>query len=74
MNWLQIRMFDPYFSPFLTNSYGYYFQTSQNLFSNRQCCTLKLIDWLNPHQHTVSFISKQIDITVRALAYVADTS
>jgi hypothetical protein len=34
----------------------------------------KLIDWLNPHQHTVSFIGKQIDITVRALAYVADTS
>jgi hypothetical protein len=34
MNWLQIRLFGPYFSSFLTNSYGYYSQKSQNLFSN----------------------------------------
>ena len=36
MNWLQIRLFGPYFSRFLTNSYGYYSQMSQNLFSNGQ--------------------------------------
>jgi hypothetical protein len=36
MNWLQIRLFGPYFSSFLTNSYGYYSQKSQNLFSNGQ--------------------------------------
>ena len=36
MNWLQIRLFGPYFSPFSTNSYGYYSQMSQNLFSNGQ--------------------------------------
>jgi len=24
MNWLQIRLFGPYFSSFSTNSYGYY--------------------------------------------------
>jgi hypothetical protein len=36
MNWLQIRLFGPYFSSFSTNSYGYYSQKSQNLFSNRQ--------------------------------------
>jgi hypothetical protein len=34
MNWLQIRLFGPYFSSFSTNSYGYYSQMSQNLFSN----------------------------------------
>ena len=36
MNWLQIRLFGPYFSSFSTNSYGYYSQKSQNLFSNGQ--------------------------------------
>jgi hypothetical protein len=36
MNWLQIRLFGPYFSSFSTNSYGYYSQKSQNLFSNDQ--------------------------------------
>jgi hypothetical protein len=36
MNWLQIRLFGPYFSSFSTNSYGYYSQESQNLFSNGQ--------------------------------------
>jgi len=36
MNWLQIYLFDPYFSSFSTNSYGYYSQTSQNLISNDQ--------------------------------------
>jgi hypothetical protein len=36
MNWLQIRLFSPYFSSFSTNSYGYYSQISQNLFSNGQ--------------------------------------
>jgi hypothetical protein len=36
MNWLQIRLFGPYFSSFSTNSYGYYSQKSQNLFSNCQ--------------------------------------
>jgi len=34
MNWLQIRLFGPYFSSFSTNSYGYYSQMSQNLFTN----------------------------------------
>jgi len=34
MNWLQIRLFGPYFSSFSTNSYGYCSQKSQNLFSN----------------------------------------
>jgi hypothetical protein len=34
MNWLQIRLFGPYFSSFSTNSYGYYSQMSQNLFSS----------------------------------------
>jgi hypothetical protein len=36
MNWLQIRLFGPYFSSFSTNSYGYYSQKSLNLFSNGQ--------------------------------------
>jgi hypothetical protein len=36
MNWLQIRLFGPYSSSFSTNSYGYYSQKSQNLFSNGQ--------------------------------------
>jgi hypothetical protein len=36
MNWLQIRLFGPYLSSFPTNSYGYYSQMSQNLFSNGQ--------------------------------------
>ena len=36
MNWLQIRLSGPYFSSFSTNSYGYYSQKSQNLFSNSQ--------------------------------------
>jgi hypothetical protein len=36
MNWLQIRLFGPYFSSFSTNSYGYYSQKSQKLFSNGQ--------------------------------------
>jgi hypothetical protein len=36
MNWLQIRLLGPYFSSFSTNSYGYYSQTSQNLFTNDQ--------------------------------------
>jgi len=36
MNWLQIRLFVPYFSSFSTNSYGYYSQKIQNLFSNNQ--------------------------------------
>ena len=36
MNWLQIRLFGPYLSSFSTNSYGYYSQKSQNLFSNGQ--------------------------------------
>ncbi len=33
---LQIRPFHSYFSSFSTNSYGYYFQMSQNLISNIQ--------------------------------------
>jgi len=36
MDWLQTRLFGPYFSSFSTNSYGYYSQKSQNLFSNGQ--------------------------------------
>jgi hypothetical protein len=36
MSWLQIRLFGPYLSSFSTNSYGYYSQKSQNLFSNSQ--------------------------------------
>ena len=36
MDWLQIRLFGPYFSSFSTNSYGYYSQKSQNQFSNGQ--------------------------------------
>ena len=36
MNWLQIRLSGPYFNSFSTNSYGYYSQKSQNLFSNGQ--------------------------------------
>jgi hypothetical protein len=36
MNWLQIRLFGPYLSSFSTNSYGYYSQKIQNLFSNSQ--------------------------------------
>jgi hypothetical protein len=36
MSWLQIRLLGPYFSSFSTNSDGYYFQKSQNLFSNGQ--------------------------------------
>jgi len=36
MNWLQIRLVGLYLSSFSTNSYGYYSQMSQNLFSNGQ--------------------------------------
>ena len=36
MTWLQIRLFGPYFRSFSTNSYGYYSQKSQKLFSNSQ--------------------------------------
>jgi hypothetical protein len=36
MNWLQVRLFGPYFSSFSTNSNGYFSQKSQNLFSNSQ--------------------------------------
>jgi hypothetical protein len=36
MDWLQIRLFGPYLSSFSTNSYGYYSQKSQKLFSNSQ--------------------------------------
>jgi len=36
MNWMQIRLFGPSFSSFSTNSYGYYSQMSQKLFSNGQ--------------------------------------
>ena len=36
MSWLQIRLFGPYFRSFSTNSYGYYSQESQNLFSTSQ--------------------------------------
>jgi hypothetical protein len=43
MNWLQIRLFGPYFSSFSTNSYGYYSQMSQNLFSNGQIFASALI-------------------------------
>ncbi len=43
MNWLQIRLFGPYFSSFSTNSYGYYSQMSQNLVSNIQIFTSALI-------------------------------
>ncbi len=43
MNWLQIRLFGPYVSSFLTNSYGYYSQTSQNLVSNIQIFASALI-------------------------------
>ncbi len=43
MNWLQIRLFGPYFSSFSTNSYGYYSQMSQNLFSNNQTFASALI-------------------------------
>jgi len=43
MNWLQIRLFGPYFSSFLTNSYSYYSQTSQNLVSNIQIFASALI-------------------------------
>jgi hypothetical protein len=43
MNWLQIRLFGPYFSFFSTNSYGYYSQMSQNLFSNGQIFASALI-------------------------------
>jgi hypothetical protein len=34
MSWLQIRLLGPDFSSLSTNSYGYYSQMSQNLFSN----------------------------------------
>jgi hypothetical protein len=43
MNWLQIRLFGPYFSSFSTNSYGYYSQMSQKLFSNGQIFASALI-------------------------------
>ncbi len=43
MNWLQIRLFGPYFSSFSTNSYSYYSQMSQNLFSNGQIFASVLI-------------------------------
>jgi len=43
MNWLQIRLFGPYFSSFSTNSYGYYSQMSQNLVSNIQIFASVLI-------------------------------
>ena len=36
MNWLQIRLFGSDFSSFLTNSYGYYSQMSQNLITKSQ--------------------------------------
>jgi len=36
MNWLQIRLFGPYFRSFSTNSYGYDSQKSQKLFSTGQ--------------------------------------
>ena len=36
MTRLQIRLIGPYLSSFSTNSYGYYSQKSQNLFSNSQ--------------------------------------
>jgi len=44
MNWLQIRLFGPYFSSFSINSYGYYSQMSQNLFSNGRIFASALID------------------------------
>jgi hypothetical protein len=44
MNWLQIRLFGPYLSSFSTNSYGYYSQKSQNLFSNGQLFASAQID------------------------------
>jgi hypothetical protein len=43
MNWLQIRLFGPYFSSFSTNSNGYYSQMSQNLFSKCQIFASALI-------------------------------
>jgi hypothetical protein len=43
MNWLQIRLFGPYFSSFSTNSYGYYPQMSQNLITNNQIFATALI-------------------------------
>jgi len=43
MNWLQIRLFGPYFSSFSTNSYGYYSQMSQNLITNDQIFASALI-------------------------------
>jgi len=43
MNWLQIRLFGPHFSSFSTNSYGYYSQMSQKLFSNGQIFASALI-------------------------------
>jgi hypothetical protein len=43
MNWLQIRLFGPYFSSFSTNSYGYYSQMSQNLSTNDQIFASALI-------------------------------
>jgi hypothetical protein len=43
MNWLQIRLFGPYFSSFSTNSYSYYSQMSQNLVSNGQIFASALI-------------------------------
>jgi hypothetical protein len=43
INWLQIRLFGPYFSFFSTNSYGYYSQMSQNLASNIQIFASALI-------------------------------
>jgi len=43
MSWLQIRLFGPYLSSFSTNSYGYYFQMSQNLASNIQVFASALI-------------------------------
>jgi hypothetical protein len=43
MNWLQIRLIGPYFSFFSINSYGYYSQMSQNMFSNGQIFASALI-------------------------------
>jgi len=71
MNWLQIRLFGPYFSSFSTSSYGYYSQMSQNLVSNIQIFASVLIvrqaarkPWreanqqikLNSHQKLMPFL------------------
>jgi hypothetical protein len=43
MSWLQIRLFGLYLSSFSTNSYGYYSQMSQNLFSKGRIFASALI-------------------------------